>query len=83
MVVVVVPGAGEDVRGAAAEAAVGVLARQDPGAQAAAICGGDEGAFLFVVGGREGRGGEQVECGDDEEAEGQALAVVGRVVVGQ
>lgn len=83
MVVIVVPGAREDVRGAAAEAAVGVLARQDPGAKAAAVCGGEEGALLLVVGGRGGGGGEQVDCGDDEEAEGQALAVVGRVVVGQ
>lgn len=82
MVVVVVPGAREDVRGAAAKATVRVLARQDPGAQAAAVCGGEEGALLLVVCGR-GGGGEQVDCGDDEEAEGQALAVVGRVVVGQ
>lgn len=82
MVVIIVPGAREDVRGAAAEAAVGVLARQDPGAQAAAVCGGEEGALLLVVVCGRG-GGEKVECGDDEEAEGQALAVVGRVVVGQ
>lgn len=85
MVVIVVPSAREDVRGAAAEAAVRVLARQDPGAQAAAVCGGEQRGLLLVVGagGLGGRGGEKVDCGDDEEAEGQALAVVGCVVVGQ
>lgn len=59
--------------GRATKAAMGMLEAEDPGAQAGAVFGRDEG--------RGRRRGQEIEGGDDEEAEGQADAVIARVVV--
>lgn len=66
---------GQDVMGRATKAAVGMLESEDPGAQAGAVFGGDEGR------GRRRR--QEIKGGEDEESEGQTDAVVARVVVGE
>ncbi len=66
---------GQDVVWRAAKAAMGMLVAEDPSAQTGAVVVGDEG--------RGRRRGQEVEGGEDEEAERQADAVVARVVVGE
>lgn len=77
------------VCGRAGEAAEGVLAGEDPATKVGAVGGCEEGFrrlccfCLFGLDLSRSRGCEEVDGADDEEAEGEARAVHGGVVVRQ
>lgn len=75
------------VCGRAGEAAEGMLAGEDPATKVDAVGGCEEGfcccLFGLDLGGRRRRRSKQVDGADDEEAEGEARAVHGGVVMRQ